>query len=219
MRRSEHRYGQGRFDDARPLHDRNQGGYTFDSYYNQYEGAYGNEDYNNMGGYVNQDYQHNNFTENYYRPGGAQYTGHDYTGNRSSARNPFGMTFMPDDDYNSGRHYDSRADYGNTRYDSDRGSRDFGYHRRGDEIFGHDISRRGQEDFYHNQRQMDYESDHRYNRPHNRYRTEGVYRNYDSNEAFERAGSGATLRPGSNREQERSDMQRYGDMGGYSRGR
>src|SRR5690606_28553597 len=86
-----------------------------------------------------------------FQPGGAQYSGENFTGQRRSRNdNPYGMSYVPNDDYNSGRHYDAQADYSNRDYDDLRRP-GTSWTRSGqyDESFGHDVgrSRRGSESF------------------------------------------------------------------------
>lgn len=101
-----------------------------------------------------------------FQVGGATYSGEDFTRNRGSQDdNMYGMTYIPNDDHNSYRHYDPQADYSNSDYDDLRQkgrSRDrFGMP---DERFGHDVNRRGNRDGEHLGRSSmgDHESYRRY---------------------------------------------------------
>jgi hypothetical protein len=74
------------------------------------------------------------------RPGGAYYDGDNYMKGSRESENPYGMSYLRDDDFNSGRHYDSRADYSNRDYDNFRRHGEPNQnHRNTDERFGHDV--------------------------------------------------------------------------------
>lgn len=82
-----------------------------------------------------------------FQAGGAHYSGPDYTsGSRSD--NPYGMNYFPEDDHNSGRHYDPQADYSDRDYDDLRqqGRSDYRYGM-ADERFGHDVRRGGNDNW------------------------------------------------------------------------
>ncbi|QCR22621.1 hypothetical protein [Pontibacter sp. SGAir0037] len=108
-----------------------------------------------------------------FQPGGATYSGDDYTRNsRSQSDNMYGMSYVPNDDRNSSRHYDPRADYSNSDYDDMR-QKGRSHDRYGmpDERFGHDVSRRGnqQDPYLGRSSRGDYESYRRYEQGNSMY--------------------------------------------------
>ncbi len=130
-----------------------RGNYTVDSHFNRSRGEY-NEDYLDSNSFNSSDERRN-------LSGGAQYAGEDFIqSRRRNSGNMYGMSYTKDDGYNSGRHYDARADYRNSDYSDLRRQeepRDFSRDR--DEMFGHDIGRRRRNDNYMGHSSIgDYES-------------------------------------------------------------
>jgi hypothetical protein len=137
---------RGRETDARWLHGHHQGensdrgNYTIDTHFNR---GYGRNEYDQFG-----DNSSYNTNESYRRmsgdgrftPGGAMYGGQDFENRNRDRNNPYGMTYIPRDDYNSGRHYDARADYSDRDYSDLRNNREvYRQDRLQDEGFGHDV--------------------------------------------------------------------------------
>ncbi|MCJ8167371.1 hypothetical protein MKJ04_21195 [Pontibacter sp. E15-1] len=97
-----------------------------------------------------------------FRPGGARYSGPDFTrGNAGAPDNPYNMSYPKRDGYNSSHHYDARADY------SRRGNTDFGMnlsgeenrrYGRGEERFGHEVRRNNQDDRWGRDSRRDFKS-------------------------------------------------------------
>ncbi|MBC5773202.1 hypothetical protein H8S95_03930 [Pontibacter sp. KCTC 32443] len=142
-----------------------RGNYTVDSHFNVGRGEY-DQDFMDKTSFNTNSDQRYTYPEGRYQVGGAQYMGEDFTSQRRRRQdNMYGMTYVPDDDHNSQRHYDSRAKYRNTDY-SDLRRQNEPRTRYGmpDERFGHDVSRsRGSRDEYLGHASMgDYESYRRY---------------------------------------------------------
>lgn len=139
-----------------------RGNYTVDSHFNRGYGDNAYSQYADNRSFNSNADQSQMSTQGRFRPGGAQYSGHDYTqGNRND--NPYGMSYFPDDDHNSGRHYEARADYSDRDYESLR-QRAGGNYRSGsnDVNFGHDVSRREPQGNWTRGDRGDYESYRRY---------------------------------------------------------
>ncbi|WP_018478216.1 hypothetical protein [Pontibacter roseus] len=142
-----------------------RGNYTVDSNFNAGYGEQEDDFYDTRSFNTNTDHGYT-YPQGRYQVGGAQYSGEDYTRqNRGGQDNPYGMTYVPNDDHNSDRHYDPRADYSNRDYDDLR-ERGRSRERRGmpDESFGHDVSRgnRDQNSYLGHASMGDYESYRRY---------------------------------------------------------
>ncbi|WP_439883194.1 hypothetical protein ACSX1A_08475 [Pontibacter sp. MBLB2868] len=124
-----------------------RGNYTVDTHFNR---GYGDNSYSQYGD--NRSFNSNAdqgqmSSQGRFQPGGAQYSGRDYTSGGSGAENPYGMSYFRDDEFNSGRHYDSRADYSDTDYDDlRRNEPSRNRYRMADEQFGHDVRRGGNDD-------------------------------------------------------------------------
>ncbi|MFD1188654.1 hypothetical protein [Pontibacter rugosus] len=154
--------------DARWLHGHHQGqnsdrgNYTVDSHFNR---GYGDNSFNAYGddrSFNSNADQSQMSPQGRFQAGGAQYSGPDYTeGNNSN--NPYGMTYMPNDEYNSSRHYDALADYSNDDYASPnrKSGSDYRYGL-ADERFGHDVRRGNNDGNWDRSSRGDYESYRRY---------------------------------------------------------
>ncbi|MFD3000996.1 hypothetical protein ACFS7Z_11525 [Pontibacter toksunensis] len=165
-------YRDDRDREPRPLHghhhgqNSDRGNYARDSHFNR---GYGNNAFSQWGddssfnGNADHSYM---YPQGRFQAGGAQYSGEDFSDrSNSSSDNPYGMTYFKDDDHNSYRHYDSRADYSNSDYgDSDLGNNGRSDYRYGlaDEKFGHDIRRGGDDGNWDRGSRGDYESYRRY---------------------------------------------------------
>lgn len=141
-----------------------RGNYTVDSHFNRGRGEY-DEDYLDDASFNSNADQGYMYPQGRFQAGGAQYMGQDFTrqGN-SSDDNMYGMTFTPQNRFNSGRHYDARADYSNSDYSSYREQREprnpYGM---ADERFGHELNRDRRNDDYSGHSSMgDMESYRRY---------------------------------------------------------
>lgn len=146
-----------------------RGNYTTNSHFNAgYDiGASDPSSFN-----TNEDHSHIS-SQGRFQAGGATYSGDNFTQNREfDGDNMYGVTYMPDDDHNSYRHYDARADYRNSDYGDFR-QQGPSRERYGmpDERFSHDVSRRnGQENEYMGRSSMgDYESYRRYEQDNRMY--------------------------------------------------
>ncbi|WP_204281966.1 hypothetical protein [Pontibacter burrus] len=126
-----------------------RGNYTVDSHFNRGRGEY-DTDYLDDSSFNSNADQNYSYPEGRFQAGGAQYMGKDFTRNsRSSDDNLYGMTYTPRNRYNSGRHYDSRADYSNSNYsDFRRHEEPRNRYSLADERFGHDVSRGNRRDDY-----------------------------------------------------------------------
>jgi hypothetical protein len=151
------------YDDREPrwLHPHHQGqnsdrgNYTIDSHFNRSHGDMDNSQYGSS--YNFEDDERQDRMRRRSEPGGAHYAGNDYTRGRRED-NPYGMSFTPSGEYNSGRHYDPRADYSDNDYDDIRRSgRPYNSPYNESEQFGHDI-RRGDNDNWARGSIGDYES-------------------------------------------------------------
>lgn len=122
-----------------------RGDYTIDTHFNRGQGDNSYSQYGDPSSFNSNADQSQMSPQGRFQSGGAQYSGEDYTRN-SHSDNPYGMTYTPHDDYNSDRHYDSRADYSNHDYDDLRRQGPSHYrYGMADERFGHEV-RRGNND-------------------------------------------------------------------------
>ncbi|GAB3196415.1 hypothetical protein ABID22_002925 [Pontibacter aydingkolensis] len=155
--------------DARWLHGHHQGensdrrNYTIDTHFNR---GYGRNEYSQFGDSAsfneNADYRQMS-GEGRFAPGGAQYAGEDFTRRNRESDNPYGMSYVPNDGYNSGRHYDARADYSDQDYSDMRSNREpHTRYRIADEGFGHDVRSGRDNDNWARGSMGDYESYRRY---------------------------------------------------------
>jgi hypothetical protein len=143
-----------------------RGNYTVDSRFNSGYGAHENDFYDNRSFNTNTDHGYGS-RQGRFQPGGAQYSGEDFAAQRRRRKdNPYGMSYIPNDDRNSDRHYDPQADYSNRDYDDlRRPGSSWTRSDRYDESFGHDVSRRrrrGDQGFQGHSSMGDYESYRRY---------------------------------------------------------
>lgn len=142
-----------------------RGNYTVDSRFNIGYGSQENDFYDTRTFNTNTDHEYG-FPQGRYQVGGAQYSGEDYTrGRRRRKDNPYGMSYVPNDDHNSGRHYDPQADYSSRDYDDlRRQGRPWERHGLADEQFGHEVNHRGRNrgDYRGHSSIGDYESYRRY---------------------------------------------------------
>ncbi|MEJ8802039.1 hypothetical protein [Pontibacter sp. H249] len=132
--------------DARWLHghhhgqNSDEGNYTLDSHFNRGYGRNDFEQYGDVASFNSGDDQQNIYPEGRFGPGGASYAGEDFSRRSQNSDNPYGMSYIPRGRYNSGRHYDSRADYSDQDYDDLRRNREpQARYRMADERFGHDV--------------------------------------------------------------------------------
>ena len=99
-----------------------RGNYTIDTHFNT---GYGRNDYSQFGdtsSFNDLNERGRNTPESRFGPGGARYTGEDFSRANRYSDNPYGMSYVPSGRYNSGRHYDPRADYSDHDYDDLRRS-------------------------------------------------------------------------------------------------
>jgi len=159
-----------------------RGNYTIDSRFNR---SYGDADKNYLdpASFNSNADQRQMYPQGRFQPGGAQYSGEDYTERgRRGLGNAYGVTFI-DDAYNSGRHYDARADYSKGTYDDPRhpGQQDYRYGL-ADERFGHEVRRGDNSGTWARGSRSDYESYRRYEHDNpmydNDYTTGPAGRNY-----------------------------------------
>ncbi|MBC5991365.1 hypothetical protein [Pontibacter cellulosilyticus] len=166
--RYEDRENRNRDTEARWLHEQDhgqnsdRGNYTIDTHFNR---GYGRNEYSQYGDTSsfndNADYRQTS-SEGRFGPGGARYTGEDYSRNQNS-NNPYGMSYIPSGRYNSGRHYDARADYSDQDYDDLRRNRaPQSSSRMPDERFGHDVRSGSDNENWSRGSVGDYESYRRY---------------------------------------------------------
>jgi hypothetical protein len=137
---------RGEEDDARWLHGHHQGynsdrgNYTVDTHFNRGYGRSEYEQYGDKSSYNTNEAYRRMSDDGRFTPGGALYGGQDFTRRGPEQNNPYGMTYIPSDNYNSGRHYDSRADYSDHNYDDLRNNQQvYRPDRLQDEGFGHDV--------------------------------------------------------------------------------
>lgn len=173
--RYEDREHRNRDTEARWLHEQDhgqnsdRGNYTIDTHFNR---GYGRNEYSQYGdtsGFNdNADYRQMS-SEGRFGPGGARYTGEDFTRNQDSG-NPYGMSYIPSGRYNSGRHYDARADYSDHDYEDLRRNRSQqSSYRMPDERFGHDVRTGGDNENWARGSVGDYESYRRYEKGNRSY--------------------------------------------------
>lgn len=137
--------------DARWIHGHHQGqnsdrgNYTVDTHFNRGYGDASDSQYGDTRSFNSNADQWQMSQQGRFQPGGAQYSGDDYA-RGSSSDNPYGMSYVPRDGHNSGRHYEARADYSDRDY-SDLRRQGQSTYRTGmaDEQFGHEV-RRGRDD-------------------------------------------------------------------------
>ncbi|RIJ41876.1 hypothetical protein [Pontibacter oryzae] len=175
---------------ARWLHGHHQGqssdrgNYTVDSHFNR---GYGNNAYSQYAdsrSFNSNADQSQMSGQGRFQPGGAQYIGPDYTQDNRSG-NPYGMSYFPEDDHNSGRHYEAKADYTDRDYEAFRQREQSGRTGMADERFGHDVNRREPQGNWTRGGRGDYESYRRY---------EEGNPNYDNN--YRGGFSGRNYAPG-----------------------
>ncbi|WP_266205394.1 hypothetical protein [Pontibacter kalidii] len=191
--------------DARWLHDHHQGqnsdrgNYTVDTQFNRGYGTNRASQYGDTRSFNSNADQWQMYPEGRFQAGGAHYSGQDYARGSSGSDNPYGMTYVPDDDHNSGRHYDPQADYSDRDYEDLRrqGQSDYRYGM-ADERFGHDVRRGDNSGSWARGQRGDYESFRRY---------EQGNRNYDND--YSGGFSGRNYARG---EQHYGEGQRYSDM-------
>lgn len=119
-----------------------RGNYTTDSHFNRGYGEPTDRQYGDTRSFnSNSDYSQM-APQGRFQAGGAHYSGQDFTSGRSGRDNPYGMSYYPNDEHNSGRHFEERADYSDRDYDDLRRQKPSGYRSgRPDERFGHDVRR------------------------------------------------------------------------------
>ncbi|WP_114782293.1 hypothetical protein [Botryobacter ruber] len=142
-----------------------RGHYTLDSHFNMGYGEGADNNYGDQRSFNMNADQGYMSPQGRFQPGGAPYSGEDFTRNRNISRdNPYGMSYTRHDGYNSGRHYDARADYSNHDYDNLRHNRSHApYSGMADERFGHEIHRGDRNEPYMGHSSIgDYESYRRY---------------------------------------------------------
>ncbi|MFT2011529.1 hypothetical protein ACMA1I_22855 [Pontibacter sp. 13R65] len=152
-------------------HNSDRGNYTTDSHFHPGTGRAFDKDFYDQRTFNSNADQSYSYPQGRFQPGGATYSGEDFSRDqRSSNDNPYGMSYTRGDDYNSGRHYDSRADYSNSDYDDMRQAGRPSEHRgMADERFGHEVRRGGDNRFMGHSSPGDYESYRRYEQGNNMY--------------------------------------------------
>ncbi|NDK55480.1 hypothetical protein [Pontibacter fetidus] len=148
-----------------------RGNYRIDSHFNRGRGEYDQDYLDNSSFNTNADQRYSS-PEGRYQVGGAQYAGQDFTNarRRRGSDNMYGMTYLPEDDRHSGRHYDPNAKYRNSDYSNLRNQgqpRDLSRER--NERFGHELSRNNRGEFLGHASMGDYESYRRYEQNDPRY--------------------------------------------------
>lgn len=195
-----------------------RGNYTVDSHFNSGRGEY-DVDYMDDTSFNSNDDQGYHYPQGRFQHGGAQYMGQDFAQqNRTSDDNMYGMTFTPQNRYNSGRHYDARADYSNRDYSAYREQHE-PRNRYGlaDERFGHDVSRSNRNDEYMGHSSMgDIESYRRYEQFDPRYDNDysGGFAGRNYTEGADHYGEGSYY---SNLDQWRGEQDRSDNRGRGSR--
>lgn len=161
-----------------------RGNYTIDTHFNA---GYGRNDYDQFGdtsSFNEMNQARQMAPEGRFGPGGSRYTGEDFSGRRRNDENPYGMSYIPSGRYNSGRHYDPRADYSDRDYeDLRRQGNPQGGGTRMDERFGHSVRTDHDRDNWARGSVGDYESYRRY---------EMGNRSYDNDYSGGFAGRGYT---------------------------
>lgn len=172
-----------------------RGNYRIDSHFNRGRGEY-DEDFLDRSSFNTNDDHRGSSPEGRYQVGGAQYAGEDFTNQRRRQRkdNMYGMNYTKDDGYNSGRHYDPRANYRNSDYsDFGRQNEPRDLSRERDERFGHELSRGDRGEYLGHASMGDYESYRRYEhfdpRYDNDYSGGFAGRNYSEGETHYGEGS------------------------------
>lgn len=149
-----------------------RGNYVRDSHFNR---GYGNNRASQYGDDLsfNSNADHSiNYPQGRFQVGGAYYAGEDYSRGRETEDNPYGVTYIPNDGYRSGRHYEARADYSNRDYDDlSKKEEPWGHIGLADERFGHEVRPRDDRDdrFMGRSSRSDYESYRRYEHGNNMY--------------------------------------------------
>lgn len=170
MRNRQDDYRDHNEQDARWLHNHHsgqrsdRGNYNVDTNFNRGYGSNAENDWTDTNSFNANADQDQMARQGRFGVGGARYSGQNFAQDSSSSDNMYGMTFSPRNAYNSGRHYDPRADYSNSDY-SDRG--DNSNQRRDDygmpnERFGHDVSQGNRSENQARGSRGDYESYRRY---------------------------------------------------------
>ncbi|MCX2741793.1 hypothetical protein [Pontibacter anaerobius] len=119
-----------------------RGNYTVDTHFNRGYGDASDSQYGDTRSFNTNADQSQMSPQGRFQSGGAHYSGPDYTRGNRGSDNPYGMSYVPRDEYNSGRHYEARADYSDRNYDDLRRSGQSAYrYGMGDERFGHDVRR------------------------------------------------------------------------------
>ncbi|WP_242919563.1 hypothetical protein [Pontibacter liquoris] len=147
MRNRQEAYNDRDFDNAHWLHgyhrgeNSDRGNYTLDTHFNRGYGDNADNQWGDPNSFNSNADQEQMSPQGRFQAGGAQYSGEDFT-RQSHSNNPYGMTYTGDDAYNSGRHYDARADYSDRDYDAFRHNRTSdNRYGMADERFGHDVRR------------------------------------------------------------------------------
>ncbi|MDX5418597.1 MAG: hypothetical protein LPK07_02545 [Hymenobacteraceae bacterium] len=160
-----------------------RGNYNIDTHFNRGYGSNAASQYGDQASFNSNADQEQMYPQGRFQSGGAHYSGEDYAqGGSRGPGNQYGVTFIGDE-YNSGRHYDARADYSDRDYDDLRrqGRQDYRYGM-ADERFGHDVRRGNDSGNWARGSRGDYESYRRYehNNPNydNDYTTGFAGRNY-----------------------------------------
>ncbi|WP_347159134.1 hypothetical protein [Pontibacter chitinilyticus] len=116
-----------------------RGNYTIDTHFNRGYGDNADSQYGDTRIFNSHADQSQMYPQGRFQAGGAHYSGQDFTRN-SHSDNPYGMTYQQDS-YNSGRHYDARADYSDQNYNYGRNQAPDYRYGMADERFGHDVRR------------------------------------------------------------------------------
>lgn len=174
-----------------------RGNYTVDTHFNRGYGTSRASQFGDNTSFNNNDDQWQMYAQGRFQAGGAQYSGEDYTRGNRGSDNPYGMTYVPRDNHNSGRHYEPQADYSDRDYSDFRRQGQSG-NRSGmaDERFGHDVRRGDNSGSWARGQRGDYESYRRY---------EQGNRNYDND--YSGGFSGRNYTPGT---------EHYGEGSRYS---
>jgi hypothetical protein len=170
-------YGEDRDREPQWLHghhhgqNSDRGNYTSDSHFNRGYGSNAFSQWGDEASFNSNADQEQMYPQGRFQAGGAQYSGEDFARRgHSSPDNPYGMTYFNNDDHNSFRHYDARADYSDKDY-SDLGNRRQSEYRYGmaDERFGHDVRRGDDGGTWARGSLGDYESYQRYEKDNRMY--------------------------------------------------
>lgn len=166
---SDYRNNRDNDTDARWLHghhhgqNSDRGNYTVDTHFNRGYGRNAYSQYGDNASFNSNADARQMSSEGRFGPGGAQYAGQDFAGQNRDQGNRYGMSYEPSGRYNSGRHYDARADYSNRDYDDLRNNEaPRTSYSRPDERFGHDVRSHGDNERMARGSMGDYESYRRY---------------------------------------------------------